>query len=140
MATAEATIPVLLNDRLEDLVLSPALPISWPEVHFTPPGDGKYLEVRFLPNFVARDYVGSTDPHRHVGLYQVSVVHPRGAGIIKAVEVAGLVSAHFPADLALDSADPEFRLVVTSKPSVAAPLTEEKSLRVPVTIPWRAII
>ena len=138
MATAEATIPALLNDRLGALSLSPALPIAWPEVPFTPPSNGKYLEVQYLPNFVARDFIGSDDPHRHVGLYQVTVINPRNGGIIKPIEIAGLVAAHFPADLRLVSSTPAFSLSVTSRPTVAAPFSDELNIRVPVTIRWRA--
>lgn len=136
-AATEATIYALLNERL--LTLSPAYPISWPEVAFSSDGSA-YLDVTFIPNIVARDFVGSDAPHRAEGLYQVSVVAPRNAGIISPLDIAGAVAAHFPADLALTSTSPALKVRISKRPTVAAPMTEDADVRVPVTISWRCFI
>lgn len=139
MATPEATIPVLLGARLADLSLAPAVPIAWPEMSFAPPADqSPYLEVRYFPNTTTREFVGSSEPHTHVGLYQITVVAPRGRGLSEALEIAGHVVDHFPADLRLWSESPALEVVVSSRPSVAAPLTDDRHLRVPVTVAWRS--
>lgn len=140
-SASEATICALLHERLATLTLSPTVPISWPEVPFTPPPDGSaYLDVAFIPNLMNRDFVGSTAPHRAEGLYQISVVYPRGVGTIAPLNIAGLIAAHFPADLSLISTDPALKVRISQRPTVAAPMTEDADVRVPVTVSWRCFI
>lgn len=131
--TPEGIIPDLLAARLAALVLSPTLPIAWPNVDFTPPSPPSYLEVTFLPN-------GSTDRYfddgvERIGLFQVSVVSPLKIGVVKANETAGLVAAHFPRGLRLVSGSVVVR--ISGSPSIAAPIVSTDRLSVPVTVAWR---
>lgn len=114
---------------------SPALPISMPEVAFDPQTtDGKYLEVSVFPN--RPRWEGVTSGRLDQGLLQVTVVWPKGQGVIAANEAAAEVMAHFPKGLQMVSGSTCVK--VTQEPWAAAPLIADHELRVPVTIPWTA--
>lgn len=58
--------------RVEALVLSPVLPIAWPNLSFIKLEKG-YLRVTRVPNLNGRLFIGSTDPHQRLGLLQIDV-------------------------------------------------------------------
>lgn len=138
--TAEALIMEVLFARLSSLVLSPVHQIAWPNVSFTPPQSGgqpsPYLRVQFVPNQVNRALIDSDGPHQHVGLFQVSVYGPKGAGESETREIAGLVAAHFPADLRMVVSPVVVR--VSKRPDVAGMLVEDAMIQIPVMIAWEA--
>lgn len=139
MATIEALIFRGLSARVNSLGLG--LPIAWPNVgdspsgNFTPPADGRYLEVAFVPNIALRVAISSGTPHRRLGLLQISVWAPRGSGF--PAETAGLVAEHFPADLTLTSGGVFVR--ITKEPDVAGLIVDDRGVQVPVTIDWEAL-
>lgn len=134
--TPEGAIQKALLDRLETLVLTPAHPVAWPNVKFTKPSDNRYLEARFIPNGAERVFIGSTEPHKRIGFLQVNVRDGIDQGP-RVVETAGLVAAHFVADLRL-SADLDLSVRIISAPDVNDMIVERAppGVLVPVLIPF----
>lgn len=132
--SVEVKILDALTKCLSALAIEPALPIAWPNVNFTPPKDRRYLRVQFVPNVVERRFIGSNEPHRYMGLYQVSVHWPQGAGEYAPRRVAAAIVSHFPTDLRLVEDDVEVRIV--SRPMAADMLVEKAGVQVPVTIEY----
>lgn len=140
MATVESTIPSLLLARVAALVLSPALPVAYPDVAFTPPVDAQgkakpYLEVRHLPNTNVNLFLGDDATVQYQGLFQITVIYPAGQGIPKPFDIAGLVALHFKKGTALRGDGVNVRIY--QKPSVARSIQETDRIRVPVTIPYQ---
>lgn len=133
MPSIETSIWLALKGRVEALVLSPALPIAWPNLSFTKPATG-YLRVTHVPNMNRRVFIGSTDPHQRLGLLQIDVFGKKNENIAIAVEVAGKVTAHFPTDLRMRFGNVTVR--VTAAPTVAQPLDDDTHVLVPVTVPY----
>lgn len=125
-----------LFGRLATLVLSPAHPVSWPNLNFTKPTNNRFLEARCVPNTTNRVFIGSNEPHQRLGFLQVNVRDALNQGS-RVVGIAGQVAAHFPADLKLPHA---FGLTVsiTSAGDVSDPIIETTppGVLVPVLIPF----
>lgn len=115
---------------------SPALPIAFPEAAstFSPPASGKYLEVRYFPNTPLFGALASGVVDQ--GLVLVTIVWPKNDGLVRPLEIAGAVVAHFPIGLKLISG--AFRVKVSAQTYVAAPLHDADRLRIPVTVSWAA--
>lgn len=136
MATVEASIQTALLARAASLVLSPAHPVAWPNVSFTPPASKKYLRVSHLPNTTDRLFVGNADPHRHQGILQIMVCAPLNSGEAAARELAGVVANHFPAGLTLHSGGVQVK--ITKRANIASALVTNTELQIPVSIEYRA--
>lgn len=126
-----ADIAAALLTRCSTLnVGSPALTIAYPDVAFTPPPSGKYLDVALFYNRPL--WEGLAAGKIDQGLLQITVVWPRHQGVIKPLAVADAVMAHFPKGLELGG------VRITAEPYAASPLIEDSQVRVPVTIGWQA--
>lgn len=136
MTTIQSSIEAALFARVASLVMSPALPVAWPNLSFNPPAAG-YIRVTHLPNVNRRLFLGSNDPHQRLGLLQLSVFMPKNAGVTVATEIAGKIAAHFPADLPMRSGGITVR--VGKAPDIAPGFAEDTHWHVPVTISYQAI-
>lgn len=119
----------------------PTLPISWPEhsepvtgKSFTPPENGRYLEVAFFSNAPA--WEGIADGELKQGLLTITVVWKKNQGTIAAFTAADQVISHFPKGLPLHEG--ATGIEINRKAWASSPLSEAASLRIPVTIPWVA--
>lgn len=121
---------------MEALVLSPTLPIAWPNLSFTKPSTG-YLRVTHVPNMNRRLFIGSADPHQRLGLLQIDVFGKKNENIAVAVEVAGKVAAHFPANLRMTYGGVTVR--ITAAPIVAQPMDDDTHVLVPVTVAYECM-
>jgi len=83
-----------LAKHIDDLVLSPVLPIAMPGVDFTPVESG-YLHVKHFPNRTRQSNLGDMGYNLHQGIFQVDVVLPVSSGEVELREVAGEIIAHF---------------------------------------------
>jgi hypothetical protein len=137
MSKASA-IPDALLARVSTLsVGSPGLPIAYPDVAFDPATeapDGKFVEARYFRNAPAWEGVASGVLDQ--GLLVVSVIWPKGQGVIAMNEAAQEVADHFPKGLLLVSGGT--RVKITREPVIASPLTEGDKTIVAVTISWTA--
>ena len=136
MPTIETSIWMALKARVSTLVLSPVLPVSWPNESFTPPAAG-YLRVTHVPNIANRLFIGSAAANQRLGLLQVSVFAKLNQDATIATEIAGLVAAHFPADLKMTSGGVTVR--VTKAPDVAQALRDDPHWHVPVTVRYEVL-
>lgn len=133
--TIEKTIEAALFMRTSSLPLSPALPISWPNVPFTVPASRKYLNVSHLPNRSRRRFLKGSNPHQRMGVLQITVVWPLATGSA-ATDIAGQVAEHFPADLSLHNDG--VRVRITKAPDIPPPIKSDVSWSVPVSISYEA--
>ena len=143
MATgAEAQIIEVLFERLSGFSHSPALPVAYPNVKFTPPASGFWLQADFIPNTNRDLYLSHADPVEHRGLLQITVVGPLDVGLTGAMEIALQVSAHFQGfkDFNSDLYGSSVKVSVTGKPSIGGAIKDPPYLRVPVTVPWQSIV
>lgn len=133
MPSIETSIWQALKARVQTLVLSPALPVAWPNESFTKPLTG-YLRVTHVPNLNRRLHIRSEDPHQRLGLLQVDVFMPKNQNVAVALEVAGKVAAQFPTDDWLTYGNAAVR--VTSAPTVAQPMDDDTHVMIPITVPY----
>lgn len=131
---AESEIMAALFARVASFVASPALPVAWPYVAFTPPANQRYLRVEFVPNMAARALIDSDGPHQHVGLLQASVYWTKGAGETAPRAVAAALADHFPCDLKLRSGGLTVR--ITKRPDVRDMIVEDTAIQIPVMVDW----
>jgi hypothetical protein len=131
-----AEIPTALLERLTSLsVGSPALPIAYPDVTFNPATDatdGKYIEAGFFRN--APLWEGLKSGVIDQGLLVLSIVWPKGQGIIGINDDAQAVAAHFAKDLHLKSGSTGVK--INKEPVIGSPLPEGDRTVVAVTISW----
>lgn len=137
--TVEGAIEQVLSVRLASLALSPVHPIAVPNVNFTKPNDNRYLEAKFVPNATNRILIGSTDPHQRIGFLQVNVRDGLNKGS-RITDIAGLVAAHFPADLKLHHST-GITVRITAEAEVNAMMTETAppGVMVPILIPYECL-
>lgn len=95
---AEASILSALNTRLSQLTFSPAIPVSYPNVNFTPPSPSqtaRWLRATHLPADTfsqTLDYGGTL---RYAGLYQVDIFTGVNFGEPNATAIAELIISWF---------------------------------------------
>ena len=130
----EQDIETALFERVASLTLSPVLPVAWPNVNFTPPDDGKYLEVSHFPNGVSRYALGGGNASSRIGLLQLTVVTPLNQGPANATAIAGEVAAHF--NDATVMFEGVAKVFVTKAPELAPAIKSDVSWSVPVTISY----
>lgn len=130
--TPEENIEAALFGRVVTLETTPALPVVWPNVAFTPPA-GSYLRFEHLPNRNERPFLGAADPSFRRGILQLTVVTPLNQGpTVFATRLAGKVAQHFPAGLALYSEGIKVR--ITRAPDVTSAMKTDRSWDVPISV------
>lgn len=137
MATIEENIQLALFKRVESLSLSPSYPIAWPNKGFSPPADGKYLDVTHFPNTVRRLFVKGSAPHQRLGILQITVVQPLNVGVQTAAAIAGAIADHFPADLNLYEGG--IRVRIEAAPSILPGVRREVYWDTPVSIRYESL-
>lgn len=134
-----ASIEDALMTYLGTLVLSPTVPVAWPDMPFTPTPGQTYLEPLFLPNQTDLAAIGTGAPERHRGLLQVMVHGVLGQGAIVNAEIADAVIEHFKYQL-IDASGVRVRIgSYDGGPGVpwrTAAIRSDVSSNIPVTIPW----
>lgn len=135
MATGiEAIIEDALATHLATLTLSPAMPIAWPNVDYQPTSSG-YLHVQHFPVDTNQSTLGTTGKNRISGIYQVSVMWPKGEGGVQPKERAALVAGHFKRGTVITQDGLNIR--INKPPHVVAAIEEKKFLQVPVSISYQ---
>ena len=124
------SVEAVLFARAAVMSLGKSYPISWPNVVFTPPEDGEYLEVIFLENQTETRTQDADGVDHRQGFLQINVVWPSGKGIIDAIAVARSIIENFPKGLNL------YDVKIGAKPWQSTPIQEDHKLTVPVSIPW----
>lgn len=137
MSTMSAVYDALMARVATIVTGSPTLPVAYPEVGetFSPPADGRYLEVAFYPNRPLMEGLAA-GVKIDQGLLQITVVWPKNDGLVRPLEVAEIVKAHFAKGLPMTATGAVVR--VSKETWIAAPLSGTADVRVPVTVSWTA--
>lgn len=144
MATGlDAAIQDALVAQLKTPALtSPATPIAYPFVKFTPTAKTAYLDVR--------DVLRADPAHPGLpfdaftiyrGIWQVDAVMPEGKGVAPGLELAALVAARFAigTKLVVSAGGATYTLQVLKPPTIAAAVMDAPWVRFPVSIPYQVI-
>lgn len=107
-------------------------PISFPDVAFTPPASGFWLEAMWFNNKTRNYGLSNAGPSMRYGFAQVSVCCHPGNGITAPMQIAEAVIAYFAKGTRFDTA------LVYEKPWVMSPIQENARVTLPVTIPWQS--
>lgn len=137
MSAPAADIAEALFIRCNALAVgSPNLPIAWPEPEtaFDPPADGRYLIVQDFTN--RPRWEGLTSGRLDQGLLQITVVWPKGQGVLAPKTAADQVLAHFAKGLPMTSGAAQVK--VSAEPWQASPMSDDISVSIHITIPWTA--
>jgi Bacteriophage related domain of unknown function len=132
----ESQITEALLTRLSALTLSPTLPVAYPDVAFTPPSAGMWLEAAILR--ATTGSIGISAWEEHAGIFQVTVVAPKGGGAIKSTQVADAVTAWFPRFTRLLNG--AVQVDVYDSPNIAAAIDDPPYTRTPVSIRYRTFV
>lgn len=133
MAT-ETTIRTALLSRLQSLALSPAHPIAWENVPFTPPASGRYLKAYIMPVVKRGISLGDDGTNEHGGILQIDVMAPLGTGA--ASPIVETILSHFKRGVRLYQ--PGVRIeIVRAKPETG--FVDGPSWKTPVSITYRAL-
>lgn len=95
---AEASILAALNAQLASLVFSPSIPVSYPNIDFTPPASSKtakYLRVTHLPADTFYQGIAYDSSNKYAGLYQVDIFVGNNAGEPAATAIAEAIINQF---------------------------------------------
>lgn len=113
---------------------SPALRVAYENVAFTPANGETYLRANMVPAAtLSADLAGA---HRgYIGIFQVTVVRPKGQGAGPALALAAALDAYFPVNGRYGT-NPVVQIV---RPASAAPaIVEDDTYNLPVSIWYRA--
>lgn len=110
---------------------------AWPNIAFTPPVIGPYVEIRNLPNGNERMFIRGNDPHRYLGILQLTVVAPLNEGPSIAEALAGQTAEEFPADLVVYSDG--IRVQIQKAPDVMGAFRTEVSWNTVVSIRYECL-
>jgi len=126
--TANSAIETALNQILEAAALG--YPVAWPGIDFTPPANGEWLEVIYLPNQGVDDRLADDGYVSPQGIYQVTVAS-RPQSEIKLREAAEAVQAVFPKGTRISG-----NIRVGSHPYTSSARIEDDRMRLPVTVEY----
>lgn len=98
----ESAILRTLQAAVRDAVaqsIQPALPISYVEVKFTKPNDGKWLEIIYIPNNIVGGYWDDGKDYR--GLLRLVLHWPTNDGPYRPLDLLGSIGGYFTNGLLL---------------------------------------
>ena len=129
---SQATISAALSARLN--TVAGGYQVQWENAPFTPPA-GVYLAEAFLPATTLAVGVSSASSDEYSGIYQVTVMAPKGATKGPARAAADAVLAHFPRGLELTRDNIK---VTVLRSSMGPALMDGDRYAVPLSIEYRA--
>lgn len=134
----EVAIESALLNRLAALTFSPAIPVSVPNVAFTPPTAAPgivWLRGSFLPADTYALGLGYSSTNQHYGIFQVDVFYNQGAGELAPGRIAAAVIAYFKRGTQLTKDG--FRVEITKTPYRANMIKDDPWIMIPVSIPYK---
>jgi hypothetical protein len=135
----EVAIESALLNRLNALTLSPAVPVSLPNITFVPPTAGQsvaWLRATFLPAATTELSVDYTGSNQHYGIFQVDVFYGQGGGELAPARIAAAVIQWFKRGTKLTKDG--FKVEVTRAPRRGSLLRDDPWQMLPVSIPYVA--
>jgi hypothetical protein len=134
--TTEGRIAEALFTRLQALVLSPALPVAYPDKNFDNPSTGMWLEAALFETPTTEIALGSNGSNSFTGFMQVTVVARENSGMIAAKDVAGQIINWFKRGTRMFTAGVKVEIV---RPAYVSSTTrDEPYTRTPITIRYQA--
>lgn len=131
-STTEGRIADALCGHLAALVLSPVLPVAYPDVAFTKPETGAWLEAMIFDVPTEAFAIANDGTNIHSGLMQITVCAPEGIGSVNSRDIAGQIIAHFARGTRVKAGSITVRI---DKPGSIGPLIPDQPYtRTPVTI------
>lgn len=131
--SVQTDIETALITRARGLATALPYPIAVPNKNFNPPVDlSAYIRINHLPNRNERLFLDGSEPHRRMGILQLTVVAPRGQGPEPATQIAGSIADYFPADLVMTSNGVNVK--VSKAPDIGTALETDLSWIVPVSV------
>lgn len=121
-----------LETRLASVSGSPQ--IGWDNTEFEPPTDEVSLLAYLLRGETVSPTLGRTELTMEQGIFQVSVLAPRGGGSKPAEDVAEAVREHFPKGLSLSAGGLSVR--IARRGSVTPARQDGSWHRIDVSIPY----
>jgi hypothetical protein len=113
---------------------SPAIPVAYENVEFTPPA-GRYVRAFLLP--APTESLDLARVHRrYFGVFQVSLVMPKGTGPAAAEALLASLSAAFPTSAPIVRTN--VRVWLTQPMSAAPAIQEPDRYVIPVSAPYEA--
>ena len=136
MATGiDARIATLLFEHAADMTLPQTTGFAYPDVDFTPTDGQPYISLSFLPNTPNTLAVG-TGYIQHVGLFQLSIMWPRGAGVIGSLETADAIQQEFDKGTRLIGSS--ILVNIISRPSIGGQIIDGDRTMTPVTVEYQS--
>lgn len=135
----EVAIEKALLNRVIAYCVSPAIPLSLPNVTFTPPVAAPgvfYLRASFLPAETFALGVGYNSTHQHYGIFQVDVFAKLGEGEYPAGRQAAGLIAYFKRGTQMYQDG--FTVNIIRAPSRGPLLKSDPWIQIPVNIPYIA--
>ncbi len=136
---AEVAIQSALLARAIDFAdgQSPLIPISLPNIDFTPPVVSKsttWLRASFIPADTAALGINAAASNQHYGLLQIDVFYGLGGGDIEAARIAADVIAYFKRFTTMTR---DGFLVRIIRPPYCGPVIQDEPwVMLPVRIPY----
>lgn len=121
-----------LETRLASVSGSPQ--IGWDNTEFEPPAGEVILLAHLLRGETVSRTLGTPELTMEQGIFQVSVLAPRGSGSKSAEDVADAVREHFPKGLSLSSGGLSVR--IARRGSVTPARQDGAWHRIDVSIPY----
>lgn len=126
-----------LTDRLDTLAAALSLSVAKPGLPFAPTSGTAYLRANFMPSITDAITVdGLTNEYR--GIFQISVYHPEGGGILQPFETASLLTDYFATGTSVEHQGQTF--TIQSPPHIGPALEEPGWIMLPVSIRYRAFL
>lgn len=113
---------------------SPALPVAWTNVEFTPPA-GPYCRAFLIPARTASRDLGGMN-RSYAGVFQISLYLPIGEGPARAEALAASLETAFPVEDPLIAG--QLYVFLSSPMSAAAPVDDPGRYVVPISCTYRA--
>lgn len=113
--------------------LTPALPVAWENVPFTPP-DGRYARAFLLPADTERLFLEGTG-REYRGVFQVSLVMTLGSGAAAAESLLASLDAAFSVTITSGG----LRVYLLTPFSASSPQPEEGRWVMPVSATYEAL-
>lgn len=129
---SQASISAALATRLN--TLAGGYSVQWENAPLNPPA-GVYLAEAFLPAATMAVGVASTSSDEYAGIYQVTVMSPKGGTKGPSRAACDAVLAHFPRGLRVSSGG---ITVAVLRASMGPALMDGDRYAVPISIDYRA--
>jgi hypothetical protein len=111
---------------------SPATPVAYPGINFTPPSTGEWIELSWFPNETLNYGIPNDGPSIHRGFVQAMAYTRPGAGVVGVTQLASAIISTYAKGLEVGGA------TIERKPWMSSVIQEGDKIMVPVTIPYRA--